>query len=82
MDYNQRIFLVISEDGKIPYQYYVVKQYNAIPIRLGVINPTHLNYEMHRRYNIGRVCVWKFVFSNMVYEPIWDVCTHCPINNL
>lgn len=27
MDYNQRIILVVSEDGKILYQYYVVKQY-------------------------------------------------------
>lgn len=70
MDYNQRIILVMSEDGKILYQYYVVKQYNTISIRLRVINPIHLNYEMHRRYKLGRVCVWKFVFSNMVYEPI------------
>lgn len=81
-DSEWTIILVMPEDGKILYQYAVVKQHNTISVRLSVINPIHLNYEMHRRCNLGRVHVWKFVFSNVVYELIQDVCTHCLINNL
>lgn len=37
---------------------------------------------MCRLYNLERVHAWKFVFNNVVYEPIWDKCTCSIINNL
>lgn len=36
-DYNPRIALVVPEDGKILYQYYVLK--NTLAIRIRVIDP-------------------------------------------
>lgn len=41
-----------------------------------------LYYEIGRLDNLGRAPVWKLVFNYMVYEPVWDECTHCIINNL